>query len=116
MSESSNPLPRPLPACVLAGLLPALVCLLIAGCAVGPNFKRPAAPPVSGLTDHPLADTVATTNVSGGEAQHFAPGKDLAGDWWTLFHSRQLNELIELSLSNNPDLQAAQAALKVAHE
>jgi NodT family efflux transporter outer membrane factor (OMF) lipoprotein len=33
-----------------------------------------------------------------------------------LFHSRPLNELIELSLSNNPTIKAAQAALKVARE
>src|SRR6185437_10835259 len=34
----------------------------------------------------------------------------------TLFHSRPLNDLIERSLANNPDLKAAQAALSVAHE
>ena len=39
-----------------------------------------------------------------------------AADWWTLFHSRPLNELIEQSLTNNPDLKAAQAALSVARE
>jgi NodT family efflux transporter outer membrane factor (OMF) lipoprotein len=33
-----------------------------------------------------------------------------------LFHSPPLNELIELALTNNPDLKAAQAALSVARE
>jgi NodT family efflux transporter outer membrane factor (OMF) lipoprotein len=33
-----------------------------------------------------------------------------------LFHSKPLNELIEQSLTNNPDLKAAQAALSVARE
>ena len=33
-----------------------------------------------------------------------------------MFHSKPLNELIELSLTNNPDLKAAQAALSVARE
>jgi NodT family efflux transporter outer membrane factor (OMF) lipoprotein len=33
-----------------------------------------------------------------------------------LFHSKPLNDLIELSLSNNPTLKAAQAALQVAKE
>jgi NodT family efflux transporter outer membrane factor (OMF) lipoprotein len=94
----------------------ALACLLIAGCAVGPNFKRPAAPAVNGYTDHLLATTVTTANVAGGEAQRFAKGSDIAGDWWTLFHSKPLNELIEHSLTNNPDLKAAQAALSVARE
>jgi NodT family efflux transporter outer membrane factor (OMF) lipoprotein len=94
----------------------ALVLLLITGCAVGPNFKRPAAPKISDYTDHPLSTSVTSTNVAGGEAQHFAKGGDIAGDWWTLFHSQPLNELIELSLTNNPDLKAAQAALSVARE
>jgi NodT family efflux transporter outer membrane factor (OMF) lipoprotein len=97
-------------------LIAALPLLLVAGCAVGPDFKRPAAPDVSDYTARALETTVTTANVSGGQAQRFAKGGDLAGDWWTLFHSRPLNELIEQSLTNNPDLKAAQAALSVARE
>ncbi len=52
----------------------------------------------------------------GGEAQHLAPGGDIPGDWWTLFHSKPLNDLIERALKANPDLKAAQAALLVARE
>ena len=89
---------------------------MITGCAVGPNYKRPAAPDVSDYTARPLSTAVTSTNVAGGEAQHFANGGDIAGDWWTLFHSKPLNELIELSLTNNPDLKAAQAALSMARE
>jgi NodT family efflux transporter outer membrane factor (OMF) lipoprotein len=90
--------------------------LLIAGCAVGPNFKKPAPPRVNDYTDHPLSTTVSSPAVAGGEAQRFAAGSDIAGDWWTLFHSSPLNELIEHSLGSNPDLKAAQAALSVARE
>jgi len=97
-------------------VIAAAACLLIAGCAVGPNFKRPAAPAVSDYTARPLSSTVAIKNVDGGGAQRFAKGSDIPGDWWTLFHSRPLNELIEQSLANNPDLKAAQAALSVARE
>src|SRR5208282_5310084 len=92
-----------------------LASLLIAGCVLGPNFKKPAATNVSGYTAAPLA-TTSSTSVAGGEAQRFARGSDIAGDWWTLFHSKPLNELIEQSLTNNPDLKAAQAALSVARE
>jgi NodT family efflux transporter outer membrane factor (OMF) lipoprotein len=94
----------------------ALSLLLAAGCAVGPNFKKPAAPDVDGYTSHPLAATAAAPNVSGGEAQRFAEGQDISADWWTLFHSKPLNQLIEQSLANNHDLKAAQAALWVAQE
>jgi NodT family efflux transporter outer membrane factor (OMF) lipoprotein len=98
-------------------ILHAILSLIaLAGCAVGPNFKRPAAPDVGEYTPSPLSTTAATPNVSGGEAQHFANGSDIAADWWTLFHSKPLNELIEQSLTNNHDLKAAQAALSAARE
>ena len=88
-----------------------LAVSLVAGCAVGPDFRRPAAPADGDYTARPLASTAATPDVAGGEAQRFAAGRDIAGDWWTLFHSKPLDALIERSLTNNPDLKAAQAAL-----
>jgi len=97
-------------------LLAALAGLCLAGCAVGPNFERPKPPTVSDYTAQPAATTVTTTNVAGGEAQRFAKGAEITGDWWTLFHSAPLNALIEQALTNNPDLKAAQAALTVARE
>ena len=93
-----------------------ILLLFLAGCAVGPDFKPPPAPNANSLTQAPLATTSATTNVTGGESQHFVSGSDISGAWWTLFHSKPLDELIELSLSNNPTIKAAQAALKVARE
>jgi NodT family efflux transporter outer membrane factor (OMF) lipoprotein len=96
--------------------LAALGSLLVAGCAAGPDFQRPAPPDVSGYTVRPIAGTVATNNVAGGEAQRFVKASEIPGDWWTLFHSGQLNALIEQSLASNPDLKAAQAALLVAQE
>jgi NodT family efflux transporter outer membrane factor (OMF) lipoprotein len=83
---------------------------------MGPDFKRPTAPEVSDYTVHPLASTVTGTGVSGVDAQRFIKGSDIPADWWTLFHSRPLNDLIEHSLTNNHDLKAAQAALSVARE
>jgi outer membrane protein TolC len=94
----------------------ALAALLLAGCAVGPNFKTPPAPNVTGYTAEPLATNIPATAVAGGEAQRLVQGLDIPGEWWAVFHSLQLNELIQRSLTNNPDLKAAQAALKVAHE
>jgi NodT family efflux transporter outer membrane factor (OMF) lipoprotein len=90
--------------------------MLLTSCAVGPNFKKPAAPPVQGYTASPVSTTSSSTNVTGGEAQSFVTGQDIAGDWWTLFHSKPLNALIERALKSNPNLKAAQAALWVARE
>ncbi|THD80515.1 MAG: efflux transporter outer membrane subunit [Phenylobacterium sp.] len=94
----------------------ALAALLLASCAAGPDFKKPAPPTVSSYTAPPVSTTVATPNVTGGEAQRFASGADIPADWWTLFHSRSLNDLVEAALVNNHDLKAAQAALAQAHE
>ncbi|MGH8114166.1 MAG: efflux transporter outer membrane subunit, partial [Rhodanobacteraceae bacterium] len=98
------------------GIALATATLVLAGCAVGPNFKPPAPPAVSGYTAHPPVTTAATAGVAGGTAQHFAEGADIPGDWWRLFHSQPLDALIDGALKNNHDLKAARAALQVAHE
>src|SRR5579862_1706973 len=97
-------------------LAAALTATLVAGCAVGPNFKRPAAPTVSDYTTPAVSGTSATPAIPAGEAQRFLRGNDVTGDWWTLFHSEALDELIAQSLAANPDLEAARAALAVARE
>ena len=94
----------------------ALALLLIAGCAVGPNFKKPPAPQVGSYTPAPITTTTSTPNVGGGEAQHIVEGQDIPGEWWALFRSKALDDLIERSLKANPDLKSAQAALLVAQE
>ena len=93
-----------------------LAPLLATGCVVGPNFKPPAAPAVTSYTAVPPQTTAATQGVPGGNAQQFVAGEDIPADWWTIFHSRALNALIEQALAHNADLKAAQAALLVAHE
>jgi len=100
----------------LARLIRVAPLLFAAGCAAGPNFKRPPAPNVPGYTPTPLATTSSTPNVPDGEAQRFVDGKDIPGEWWELFQSKPLNDLIERSLKNSPDIKAAQAALLVARE
>ncbi|HEY7006488.1 MAG TPA: efflux transporter outer membrane subunit [Sphingomicrobium sp.] len=94
-----------------------LAPLLTSACVVGPNFTPPAAPAVSTYTAQPQPATTATTpGVPGGNAQRLVEGADIPADWWTLFHSRPLNDLIEQALAHNPDLKAAKAAILVAHE
>jgi NodT family efflux transporter outer membrane factor (OMF) lipoprotein len=86
----------------------------LAGCAVGPNFHRPEAPKVDGYVSKSAAtDKQQSPNP---DAQAVVQGMDIPGQWWTLFHSRELNVLVEQALKANPDLAAAQAALRVAQE
>lgn len=90
--------------------------LMTTACVVGPNFHAPAPPAVSGYAAETPHTTAATPGVSGGIAQHFVSGADIPAEWWTLFHSKELNALIEQALAHNADLKAAEAALLVAHE
>jgi NodT family efflux transporter outer membrane factor (OMF) lipoprotein len=92
---------------------PLLLTLTVAGlcsCAVGPNFKKPDAPKVTDYLAQPLQPQ------TGADAQQYVAGKDIPGQWWTLFHSPALDELVQQSLKSNPTLQAAQATLRQANE
>jgi NodT family efflux transporter outer membrane factor (OMF) lipoprotein len=92
------------------------LALMLGGCAVGPDFVTPAPPDVTGYTPEPLGRITAAAATQSGAAQRFAPARDLPGQWWTLFHSHALNALVDKTLAANADLQAAQAALRVARE
>jgi NodT family efflux transporter outer membrane factor (OMF) lipoprotein len=89
---------------------------LVCGCAVGPDFAPPGAPPGGyGPTVMRTAGaTIPNGGGSGGEAQRLVTGRDIPGDWWRLFRSRQLVTLTDRALKNNADLGTAQAALRVA--
>jgi len=100
----------------LAGWAGIAAAAILAGCAVGPDFKKPAAPAVTGYTATPLASATGATNVVGGETQRFVAGKDISGEWWALFHTKPLRALVERSLKANPGIKAAQAALVVGRE
>ena len=99
-------------------VLCALALGIPAGCAVGPNFKPPAAPANGGYTPAGASLPVTTSSAPGpgGEAQRFIDGLDIPGQWWTLFESPELNGLIEEALKHSPTLEAAQAALRQANE
>jgi NodT family efflux transporter outer membrane factor (OMF) lipoprotein len=103
-----NPLRLALLATAAAGLL--------ASCAVGPDFARPKPPDVARLTPQPLPVETVSTNGALGEPQRFVQGMDIPGAWWQLFGSEQLDGRVREALKANPNLSAAQAALKQAQE
>lgn len=102
--------------CARGAILMALGAVAVAGCAVGPNFKRPAPPAVAGYLPEPLPSQTESASVAGGDAQRFVDGMDIPSQWWTLFKSPALNALIEQAFRNNPTVQGAQAALREANE
>jgi multidrug efflux system outer membrane protein len=78
----------------LLGLLP--IVLLSAGCAVGPNYKRP------------IVDVPGTYR--GAMQQDAAPpAAESLGDqkWWEVFQDKQLQDLIHTALQQNYDVRIA---------
>lgn len=108
------------PKCPSGGIaaLGVLAAGVLSACAVGPNFKPPPPPTPPGFlpADNALPASTASAPVAGGEPQRFVDGRDLPGEWWMLFESPELTTLVETALKNNPNLEAAQAALRQANE
>jgi NodT family efflux transporter outer membrane factor (OMF) lipoprotein len=93
-----------------------LSALVLASCAVGPDFQRPDAPGVAQYTPgSPLTQT-SSAKIAGGGAQRIQNGRDIPGDWWRVFRSDSLDRLIAEALKANPDIQSAQATLRQAQE
>ena len=90
--------------------------LALSACAVGPDFAVPPAPAVSGYTPEGQPAATVSVDIAGGAAQRFDSGRDIPGEWWKVFHSKELDGLIAEALRANPSLQAAQAALWQAKE
>jgi len=100
---------------ILIALL--LSAALLSGCAaVGPDFQHPAAPEASRYTETPLAKQTESSEGTGGNPQKFIDGQDIPAQWWQVFHSAALNDLITRGLAHNQTLEASQAALRQAQE
>lgn len=81
----------------------AALCLLTAGCTVGPNYHRPSAPA-------PPAYKEATPPppLANGQWQQAQPGgQTLRGNWWQLYGDPKLNALEEKVAVSNQTLKAA---------
>src|SRR5580700_1878363 len=78
-----------------------LTMLLSAGCAVGPNYKRPSADvpgTYRGAMPQPAAQPAAS--------QSFGDQK-----WWEVFQDKQLQDLIHTALQQNYDVRIAAARI-----
>src|ERR1700728_3548399 len=84
----------------------AAISLAISGCAVRPNFSPADKPDVTRYVKGSLTSAVP--------GQRFLSGADVSTRWWAAFKSEPLNQLVRESVDHNPNLQAAEAAIKVA--
>lgn len=85
-------------------LTPVLLAALLAGCAVGPDYRRPQHALPGGYDP-------ATAAADRQEASDAIPVRK---DWWTLFADPVLNQLIDKALAGNHDLAAAAARVEEA--
>ncbi|MGW8305351.1 MAG: efflux transporter outer membrane subunit [Achromobacter pulmonis] len=83
-------------------------CALLPGCAVGPDFSRPAAPPVAAYA------TPQAANAS--PSQPRLTAADIPAQWWHLFRSDALDALVRQALEASPTLEQARARLRQASE
>lgn len=90
--------------------------LWLAGCAVGPDYKRPDAPAVDRYTPAPLPAATTDAATPGGDAQQFLAGRDVPARWWTSFGNDELSRRVWLALRHSPSIASAQAALRQAQE
>jgi len=89
-----------------------LVIALSAGCAVGPDYRRPSAP---GANPMPAAfgDTAIT---NAGDWKTAEPSAHLPrGNWWELYDDSELNRLEGLAATNNQQIAVALANFDQAH-
>ncbi|HEX7339962.1 MAG TPA: efflux transporter outer membrane subunit [Rhodanobacteraceae bacterium] len=89
---------------------------VLAGCAAGPDFSRPAPPHVANYAAVPLTATAGTPGQIGGAVQHVVKGASVSAQWWRQFRSPALDALEKQALAHNPTLAAARASLRAAHE
>src|SRR5438046_5781404 len=72
-----------------------------AGCAVGPDFHQPDAPTTDVYTAVPLAQQTSAASVAGGAAQRFVSAREIPAQWWTLFRSSALDQLMREALAQS---------------
>jgi NodT family efflux transporter outer membrane factor (OMF) lipoprotein len=97
-----------------AAIFRGLACgltLTLSACAVGPDFKAPAAPEVTRYLPEPAASAPSQA-----AALQFDPQQAVLPRWWDVFQSPALNALVQQALSQNPGLEQANATLKASQE
>lgn len=88
----------------------------IAGCAAGPDFRRPDAPEVADYTPTPVDRQTESAPTKLGGAQQLVIGMPMDTQWWRSLKSARLDALIEQALRASPTLAAAKATLRQAQE
>lgn len=87
---------------------------LLGACAVGPEFERPSTPQVDRYTSDATPTAIGAT--SDADAQRLMFGEAPSAQWWRLFNSPALDELVMRALDGSRSLAAATYSLAEAEE
>ena len=88
-------------------LLPSLACFALAGCLVGPNYKKPVVPaPPAYSGDGRYGDWATAAPADSADR----------GTWWAVYGDVQLNELEQRCAAANQQIAAALHAYEQAHD
>jgi NodT family efflux transporter outer membrane factor (OMF) lipoprotein len=87
---------------------------MLAGCSLGPDFERPDPPHADRYTAQELRLEKAPTGSA--SEQHMVLDEQLRRDWWHLFQSAALDDVVERALTGNRTLVAAAATLAQSQE
>ncbi|MEP7302368.1 MAG: efflux transporter outer membrane subunit [Caldimonas sp.] len=83
------------------------VCAVLAGCAVGPDYRRPAAPAAAAYKE--ASSFAGATWMPGAPADAFG-----RGEWWRLFGDEELSRLLARVEVSNQTVAASVAAYRQA--
>ena len=89
-----------------------ILASLLAGCAVGPNYRTP---PLA-ANDGYAVPSMAAAAGDDAETQQFVLGQATPHAWWTALGSPILDDLVRQALAQSPSLRAQQATLRAAKD
>src|SRR2546421_4881804 len=96
----------------MRALLLSCVALLLAGCRVGPNYKKPSAPAPVAFKETPPVNFKEAEAAGWKQSQ---PGDAfLKGRWWEVFEDSALNDLEQQVAVSNQNVQVAEAQYRQA--
>jgi NodT family efflux transporter outer membrane factor (OMF) lipoprotein len=95
-------------------LIAVAVATVLAGCTVGPDFKRPEPPAADEYVTPRTATAAIETKPA--ERQELLLGENPANEWWHFFKSDALDKIVERALASNRRLTAAEWSLAQSQE
>ncbi len=90
-----------------------LMCVWLTACTLGPDFVPPR---TAAVTHYNHGKDPKETLTVAGQSQRFEAGTAPVDRWWKLYHSSELDAVVDAGLTNNPTLEASRASLRLSRD